>query len=147
MNETKIRQLYIFDDMSFKFIDRPLENSCIIEKDKGQDKIKRAWKHFFSNEFYFQGYKNISAGPVTPSFSRDIILDPFNKVPVGDGTEMNKKPTDKTMKTWISKVAENMRHIHRAKRTKSQVIQPIEWALIGVLSLETIAWLARFAWG
>lgn len=145
MKETKVRQLYFYDDLSFKFIKRELENSCLIEK--AQEKIVRAWKHFFSNEYSFQGYKNISAGPVTPGFSRDIILDPFDKIPRGAGVNNKPETTDVSLKKWIAKIAENMRYIHRARRTTSTMMNPIEWVLIGILAVEVIAWLARYAWG
>jgi hypothetical protein len=84
-------QLYFGDNNSFKFVKRPLENSCLLEK--SGDTIKRAWKHFFCNELPFPGYKNISAGMVTPGFGRDIILDLFDKIPKGE--EISDKPDHK----------------------------------------------------
>lgn len=139
-------QLYFGDDQSFQFIKRPLKYSCLVEMDG--DKMKRAWKHFYNTELPFPGYKSISAGLVTLGFPRDIILDPFDKIP--KGTEMNKKPNLESaagLKDWISKIAENMRHIYRAKRTTSTSVDVITWVLIGILVAECLGWLIKFTTG
>jgi len=107
-------QLYFQDDNKFRFIKRQLEYSCLVEKSKGE--LIRAWKHFFGNQLYFPGYKNISADTVTLGFARDIILDPFNKVPTGEAVSEKPKAKDaQGLKKWIAKVAENQRHIYRSK--------------------------------
>lgn len=142
-NKEQKLQLYFYEDNSFEFKKRPLEHFCLLEKDG--DDIKRAWKHFYGNEFYFPGYKSIPAGMVTLGYARDIILDPFDKIP--KGTEINQKPGKDQIKEWISKIAENMRHVYRAKRNTMTTGDKVTWVLIGVLVIETIGWFIRFMTG
>lgn len=141
MGDEKKTQLYFGDDNTFQFIKRPLKHSCLVEMDG--ERYVRAWKHFYGNQIPFPGYKSISADAVTLGFPRDIILDPFNKIPKGQ--ETNKKPTDEaSLKKWIAKMAENMRHVYRAKRTTDTKGDKITWALIGILIIMAIAWAVRF---
>jgi hypothetical protein len=143
-NKVKVKQLYFGDDYTFQFIDRVLEYSCILEK--AGDKITRAWKHFYSNTFAFSGYKSISAGQVTLGYARDIILDLFNKVPIGD--KISDKPDIKAgdgIKNWIARIAENMRHTYRTKPKSTFKDDVINWALIGIDLLLVIGWLIGFA--
>ena len=139
-------QLYFQDDDKFRFIKRLVEYSCLVEKDKGS--LLRGWKHFFGNQFYFLGYTSISAGTITLGFARDIILDPFNKVPTGEA--VNEKPKAKdalSLKKWIAKVAENQRHIYRSKRKSTFKEDFINWCLMGVLVVMVFAWLISFLKG
>lgn len=138
-------QLYFQDDNKFCFIKRQLEYSCLVEKAKGI--LVRAWKHFYGNQLYFPGYKNISADTVTLGFSRDIILDPFNKVPTGGAVGQKPKADDEGLKKWIAKIAENQRHIYRSLRKKTIKEDFINYCLMGVLVIMTLAWLLSFLKG
>lgn len=141
----KKTQVYFRDDNKFKFIKRELEYSCLVEKSKGV--LVRAWKHFFGNQYYFPGYKNISADTVTLGGNRDIILDPFNKVPTGE--EVSNKPdvTGKGLKRWIAKIASNQRHIYRTERKSTVKEDMINWSLIGVLVMMVGMWAISFMKG
>ena len=138
-------QLYFRDDNKFQFMKRDLEFSCLLEK-KG-DTLKRGWKHFYGNQFFFGGYKKMSADAVTLRFARDIILDPFDKVKTGDS--VGEKPSkDKIgLLNWIAKIAENQRHTYRSKRQMSRTTDIINWALIFVLFAMVTGWLITFLRG
>lgn len=139
-------QLYFQDDNKFKFIKRELEFSCLVEKVQGN--LSRAWKHFYGNQFYFPGYKGISADTVTLGFSRDILLDPFNKVPVGEATSEKPKAKDASgLKKWIAKIAENQRHIYRTQRKSTFKEDFINWCLMGVLAIMVGVWAISFVKG
>jgi hypothetical protein len=126
--ESKL-QLFFYDDNTFEFRRRKLEFTCLVEKQG--DKIIRAWKHFYNAQFPFPGYKNMSAGMVTLGYSRDIILDPYDKV--GKGNESNQKPNlliSGSLSSWIGKVAETMRHIYMGKRRTETWADRGQWTLI-----------------
>lgn len=136
-------QLYFRDDNKFQFIRRRVEFSCLLEK-KGEE-ILRGWKHFYSNQFFFPGYKNMAADTVTLGFARDIILDPFDKIPKGEA--LNEKPRAKDLlglKKWIARIATNQRHIYQVKRKSTIREDIINHVLIGVLVLMIVAWIIRF---
>lgn len=136
-------QLYFQDDNKFRFIRRQVEFSCLLEK--ARENLVRGWKHFYGNQFYFSGYGNISADMVTLGFARDIILDPFNKIPVGDA--MSEKPKAKdsnSLKKWIARIAENQRHVYRTQRKSTFKEDFINWCLMGVLVVMVLAWLVTF---
>ena len=112
IKETKT-QVYFRDNNRFKFIKRPLEYTCLTERRNGE--LYMAWKHNYANQLYFPGYKGISADTVTLGFARDIILDPFNKIP--EGSKPNEKPSSgESITYWISKIATNQRHTIIRKR-------------------------------
>lgn len=139
-------QLYFYDENKFKFIKRQLEYSCLVEKVQGV--LFRAWKHFYGNQLYFPGYKNISADTITLGFARDIILDPFNKVPIGEAVSEKPKAKDaKSLKNWIAKIAENQRHIYRTERKNTFKEDFINWCLMGVLVIMVLMWVISFMRG
>lgn len=143
LGKEKKTQLYFRDDNKFRFIKRELIYSCFVERQEGI--LKRAWKHFYGAQLFFPGYKNMSADSVTLGFARDVILDPFNKIPTG--ISMGEKPdiTDKlSLSRWIAKIAENQRHTYRAKRKSTQKEDIINYALVIVLLIMIIAWGIRF---
>lgn len=137
-------QLYFRDDHKFQFIKRPLENTCLVERNKGE--LYMAWKHFFSNQYFFPGYKSISADNITISCGRDIILDPFKKVPLGEQVSQKPNPdSNESIKRWIAKIAENQRHIYKTERKSTLKDDVINYCLIGVLGIMAIAWLIGYA--
>ena len=139
-------QLYFRDDNKFRFIKRQIEFSCLVEKEG--DKLVRAWKHFYGNQFYFPGYKNISADTVTLGFARDIILDTFEKIPTGELVSEKPKLRDaRGLKNWIAKIAENQRHIYRTQRKNTFKEDMINWCLVGVLTLMVFGWFLSFLKG
>ena len=142
-SKEKKTQLFFRDDNKFQFIKRPLEYSCLVEK-KGDIFIK-GWKHFFGNQLFFAGYKKISADAVTLGFSRDIILDPFDRIPKGDSVSEKPKAKDEwSIKRWIAKIATNQRHIYQTKRKSTMKDDIINVALVAVLGSMTVAWLITF---
>lgn len=72
--EQKVLQNLIRDDRKSIFRTQPLEHTCIVEKDSN-NVVTQGWKHYYKLQFPFYGYKNIPAGDLTVSFSRDIVLD------------------------------------------------------------------------
>lgn len=115
--------------------------------EKDGDKIKRAWKHFFSAELTFPGYKNISADSVTLSFNRDIILDPYNKVSIGENESEKPGPSTESLQKWLGKIATNMRSIYNARPEHRTTADALFWIVSGIVSLETIGWAIRFFTG
>jgi hypothetical protein len=144
-NEPKKTQLFLRDDRKFQFIKRPLKHSCLVEEQDG--KIKRAWKHFYNAEIPFAGYKNISGDSVTLSFSRDIILDPYNKIKVGDNPNEKPRANSTDLKNWIAKIATNMRHIYSHKRETRTVGDVLFWLIVGVDILMAIGWAIKYFTG
>ncbi len=139
-------QLYFQDDNKFKFIRRELAYSCLVEKHHGE--LFRAWKHFFGNQLYFPGYKNMSADTVTLGFAHDVILDPFNKIPIGDTASDKPRAKDSTsLKKWIARIAENQRHIYRSQRKSTIKEDFVNWCLMGILLIMVFAWLISFLKG
>lgn len=136
-------QLYFRDDNKFEFIRRRVEFSCLVEK-KGEE-ILRGWKHFYSNQFFFPGYKKMPADTVALGFARDIILDPFDKIPKGEA--LNEKPRTKDLlglKKWIAKIATNQRHIYQVKKKSTIKEDIINHVLLVVLGLMIAGWIIRF---
>lgn len=143
LNKERRTHLFFRDDNRFQFIKRELEFSCLVEK--ASDVLKRGWKHFYGNQLFFPGYKKMSADTVTLGFARDIILDPFNKIPTGE--EVGEKPDLKnkiSLKNWIAKIAENQRHTYRSKRQVSRTTDIINWSLAIVLLVMIISWAITF---
>lgn len=138
-------QLYFQDDDKFRFVKRQVEFSCLVEKAKGE--LVRGWKHFFGNQYYFAGYRGLSAGTVTLGFARDIILDPFNKIREGVAVSEKPKADDTSLKKWIAKISENQRHIYRSLRKSTLKEDFINWCLMGVLIVMILMWVLSFAKG
>lgn len=136
-------QLFFYEDHSFDFVKRELDYSCLLER--SGESIKRAWKHFYSCELAFPGYKKAPATLVTPGFGRDIILDLFNKVPTTTSGEVTKKPTASTLKDWIAAIATNMRQMYRSKRKNTTVLNWITGGLLFILVVQSITWLVIWA--
>lgn len=102
-------QLYFHDDGSFQFRKLPFEDACLVQKK--DNVVVKAWRHFYSSEIPFEGYKGIHADMVTLSFGRDFILDPFNKVPETKTPNGGKpKKTESEIKNWTAEVAESQRY-------------------------------------
>jgi hypothetical protein len=144
-SEEKRTQLYFRDDRKFQFRKMTLEHSCIVEKADG--KYKRAWKHFYNSEIPFSGYKNISGDSVTLSYSRDIILDPFNRVKIGKNPGDKPSTDESSLKVWISKIATNMRHVYSTKRETRSAGDVIFWLIIGIDIVLLIGWAIKFFTG
>ena len=139
-------QLYFREDNKFQFVRRRLEYSCLVER-KG-DLMLRGWKHFYGNQLFFPGYKKISADAVTLGFARDIILDPFDKIPKGDAVSEKPKAKDRPqLKKWIAQIAENQRHVYRSKRKNAAKEDLINNVLVGVIVVMIAGWIIRFASG
>lgn len=122
-------QLYFRDDGAFLFRQLEIEDTFLVERDNNGE-ITKGWKHFFRNQFPFDGYKNIKRDQVTLSYGRDIILDPYNLIQ--DDEDNPQKGTAKVVldvvngekqlkgtKAWLSDVGEARRLKMMANRSKS----------------------------
>ncbi len=138
-------QLYFKDDNSFVFVKRELLYTCLVEK--VGESLKLSWKHFYGNQIPFRGYKNMPAGHVSLGHARDIILDPFDKVPKGTAASQKPLTTGSSIKLWIAGVAENQRHIFRAKRESILWTSRITWAFLAVLIIMVLVWAFAFLKG
>lgn len=110
-------------------------------------KFHRAWKHFYNAEIPFAGYKNISGDSVTLSFSRDIILDPFNRIKTGDNPNEKPRANSDELKKWIAKIATNMRHVYSAKRESHTTADMLFWLIAGIDTIMVIGWAIRYFTG
>lgn len=135
-------QLYFRDDNKFEFKKREVKFSCLVAKVR--DELTHAWKHFFNNQYYFAGYKRISADTVTLGYSRDIILDPFNRVPIGIEPGEKPKAEKQSLRDWIAKVATTQRHTFSSKRQQSRSSDVINWSLAVVLLIMIMSWAITF---
>ena len=139
----KKTQLYFGDDDTFQFIKRPLQYSCLLGKDG--ERLKRGWRHSFSGQYIFHGYKNIPADTITLGYSRDIILDPHNKVPITDDTSGKPRTTSTDIKKWIAQIAETMRYIYRSKRKTTTKQDLLNYCLMGIDTIMAIALVIKYA--
>lgn len=120
----KRTQLYIHDDGSFEFRKLEFAETCLVEK--RDSVVTKAWKHFYSSELPFNGYKNMHADMVTLGFDRDFILDPFDKVPITDNPASGKpRRTEGEIRHWTSQVAESQRYKVMNKPGSSLLVNKI----------------------
>lgn len=136
-------QLHFYDDHSFEFRKRPVEDSCLVEKQ--DNNIVKAWKHFYGTEMRFDGYGKLKPDGVTLSFDRDFIFDPFNKVP--DITKIRGgKPlsNEGSIKAYCSSIAEGQRYKVMNKPGNMLLINKITLFLGAALVMEILLWGAMF---
>jgi hypothetical protein len=132
-------QLMFYDDGSFEFKRRLFSDTCLIEKK--DEAIVKAWKHFYSTDLRFDGYRGFKADMIAIGFDRDFILDLYDKVPVS-ATPNSGKPDSKSdagIKAWTAQVAEAQRYKVMNKPTTLLLWDKITmWLGIGLV-LELIA--------
>jgi hypothetical protein len=116
-------QLHFFDDGSFKFRVLPLKDSCIAQETDG--KVLKAWPHFYAGEIQFDGHKGIQGDMVTLSFDRDMILDPFERVPISESTSGKPRKDDVSVKKWLAQIAESQRYKVMSKPSSMMLIDKI----------------------
>jgi hypothetical protein len=138
----KKTQMLLKDNRHIIIRKLPLEHSCLVEKDG--DKIKRAWKHFFGSEFTFAGYKNASADSVTLSVNRDIILDPYNKLNIGENASDKPSFKGESLQKWLGKISTNMRSIYNSRPEHRTTANALFWIVTVIVLIETIGWAVRF---
>ena len=138
-------QLYFPDYGGFQFRKLALEDSCLVEKKNGE--IAKAWKHFYSSQIPFNGYKNIHADMVTLSFDRDFILDLFNMIPIIDNSSGKPKKSEADIKKWTAQVAESQRYKVMNHPGGMMLLDKITmWLGVGLILLILIFGI-RQAWG
>lgn len=128
-------QLYFPDYGGFKFRRLPLEDSCLVEKDKNKQ-VTKAWPHFYSAQIPFGGHKNIHAGMVTLSFDRDFILDPFNVIPITTNSSGKPEKSDVSIKKWTAQIAESQRYKVMSQPGNMMLIEKITlWLGVALILL------------
>jgi hypothetical protein len=135
-------QLYFRDDLRFIFRKMELEDTFLQEKNK-EKTIIRGWKHFYRNQFPFVGYKNIPAGMVTMSFSRDVVLDPYKLVPEAEKPDKGIADLKGILRVtnivhWLAEVGNARRLKIMAKRNKGGSYDRIVLFLGSGLMLEIL---------
>ncbi len=132
-DKEKGMQLYLRDNGWIEFRTLELDGASLIERNT-HDEVSIGWPHLYENLFPFDGYKykgkNIPAGMVTVSFSRDIIWDEAGIV--------DDKPTKGggLIKEWITKRAESQRYRTQIKPGTSLLMNRITLFLgIGIIGL------------
>lgn len=134
-------QLFFRDDGKFVFRKLPFEDACLVEKVGGE--IIKAWKHFYSTQIPFNGFKNIHADMVTLAHDRDIILDPFNKIPDIDKPEKSQNG----ILGWIANIGEIQRYKQQNKPQSTLLIDKITYFLGAGLIIMMLAFGIRAAVG
>lgn len=109
-------QIYFHDDDSFEYRKLLIEDSLLKQKD-GSGTTIACWALLFSLRKKFSGYKDAPRGPVILSYSRDVVLDPFNQAQNLNG-KVGGKLADKGNEAFLTKVAE------RQTNQLSEIIQP-----------------------
>lgn len=149
MGEPKERrtQLYFRDDNAFQFRRLDIEDTFLVEKDKDGEIIK-GWKHFYRNQFPFEGYKGIKRDQVTLSYGRDIILDPYKLIEKDEDnpqkrTKMVLDAVDGQKQiqgthAWLSDVGEARRMKMLANRSKRSNYDKLMIFLGSALILELL---------
>ena len=139
-------QLYFHDDGSFQFRNLQVEEACLVEKEEG--KFIKAWKHFHGGQLRFDGRKGVfGAAMVSLGFDRDVILDPFNRVPVLETPGGKPAKTDTSIRKWLALIGESQRHKIMSKPTNMLLIEKIT-IILGVLDiLMLLGYLALRKWG
>lgn len=112
----KRTQLFFRDDGKFQFRKLELEDTFLVEKNK-DDVVQKGWKHFYRNQFPFEGYKGIPADMVTMSFARDVLLDPYDLVETRDKPDKGKGLVSEVI-SWLVEVGTMRRLKMIAKRGK-----------------------------
>ncbi len=141
-------QLFFRDDHKFHFRRIALQDTAMVVKNNNV--ILSGWKHFFQNQFPFNGYKGvktnlgykggIKAAMITLAYARDIIYDPFNIIPAEEKPEKTKR--GKLDKAWITNIAETQIYKARNKPVKTLVMDLIVGGLLIALMIMmfSIAW-------
>lgn len=82
-SEAQVKGLQVLfkDNRHVKFRLLPLRHTCLCEMTSDNQKAVNCWKDYFNNRYVFNGYKKLTAGKVTLSFQRDIILNSNNIIP------------------------------------------------------------------
>lgn len=136
--EEKRTQLFFHDGGSFEFRKLPFVDTCLVVKQ--DNTITKAWKHFYSNQIRFDGYKNFHADLVSLGYDRDFILDPFNRVPVLDNPGGKPGKTNDSIKKWTAQIAESQRQKVNAKPGTSLLVNKIVVFLGIGLILQLLLW-------
>jgi hypothetical protein len=129
-------QLHFYADGSFEFRKKPLEDGCIVER--VEDQVLKAWPYFYSAQMQFDGYKSIPASMPILSFDRDMILDPFNKIPQSETVNGKPDKNDVNVKKWLSQLAESMRYKVMSKPGSMLLVDKITVFLGVALLMEII---------
>lgn len=105
-------QLYFRDDGAFQFRQLDIEDGFLVERNAKKE-ITKAWMMKYGLLLRFNGFKNIKKDMITPSFGRDIIFDPHDKLGTGEKPEKG----NKIIKSFITKIAtaKCYRHEQKAK--------------------------------
>ena len=112
-------QLFFRDDGKCIFRPLLLEDSCLVEKEG--DIVIKAWKHFFNPQIPFNGFKNIKADMISLGHSRDIIFDPFKKIPDCESPGKTADEIDK----WVATIAESQRYKNMNKPSSMLLLDKI----------------------
>lgn|SRR3990172_7475186 len=135
------RQTYFFDDGSFQTRSLLVEHGClVIKKD---NRVMQAWRHFYRAEIPYSGSKGIPPGQVTLGYSRDIILDPFDRVSKSKDAERGKPISrdPKDVKAYIAQIAEETRYRESIKGGSMLHLNKI---ILGLIAIDVLVLIGIF---
>jgi len=127
--EVKGLQVLFKDNHHIKFRQVPIRHTCLCELNP-QDKnvVVRGWKHYFKNQYTFNGYKSIPAGEATLSSERDIVL---NLNDVIDKTQLPKAGGDLTQHWDIAR--SRFRQIASKPQTGTVTDKMVTWLIVTLI--------------
>jgi len=129
-------QLHFYDNGDFEFRKRPLQDAHLVEQAEGI--VVKAFPLFYASEIQFNGHKGIPADMMSLSFDRDMILDPFGKVPVRENISGKPGTDEVSIGKWLAKIAESQRYKVMVKQGSLLLIEKITLFLGIGLILEII---------
>jgi len=107
-------QLYFHDDGTFEFRKLDVDVACLIKRDNKGMPVQ-AWRHYYKNQYPFNGYKRIQADMVSLGYGRDIVLDPHKILSADELPELD-KDINKLDRKGIREIAQSQ--CYRAENQK-----------------------------
>jgi hypothetical protein len=130
-------QLLFRDDGKFIFRKLEVEDTFLQEKNK-DNVIVKGWKHFYKLQFPFPGGQGVKADMVTLSFSRDVVLDPYNLIDYRDIPDNKGNPAKVGIAQWLVDVGQARRLKMIVKRGKGSIYDKITLFLGAGFMLEIL---------
>ena len=128
-SQGQVRQFIAHDDHSLAIRNLPVDEGFVVEKKDG--KTVAAWLHFHEQDIECTGYKGVPPGEIVLSCARDILWDPYDRVPDSENPTTG-KPIDagfRTMQDYSRKVAQSQQDRIDIKGGTTTIMDKIVWML------------------
>jgi hypothetical protein len=127
----KRTMLYFKENGHFKFEKKEVEDSFLLEKKNGR--VTRAWEDLRSLHLPFAGWKGIPRDEVALQHSRDVLFDPFDRMPANDRPMIyvSKKLETRGLTAWISDITQTQQY-KRQEESSKKMAQTTQMILLAV---------------